>query len=234
MATISFDGLKIFVENFLAGDKLEEEIMVGSKLRRSIRQFKKLYPQLYYFAYGLGEEYKLVLSKKELKIDFFVLTSRCKKFFIEYTGLKISPLIDKESAKKLEPYLELEKWFGLLSDALIFVGGEKDFVSKHYDIEKQIWADLKNSKEIDNWKNKIVVEQKLLYKQNPIKINLTGAMFKSVPMNYPLYIDKKMNCGIYSPYNDKRYFISIDMKAANFQVLRMNGLISTKNWTEYL
>lgn len=108
-----------------------------------MRRFKTEFPNLFYFAYGLGNEYKLVLSKEKFKIGFHSLTKKCKKFFIKYTCLRIDPDINPELLDKLNPYLELDKWFELLTDVLHYVHGEKEFISRHYDVEKQIWDNLK-------------------------------------------------------------------------------------------
>ena len=219
----SFDDLKLFVEGFLSTENRQETVFIGNFLRRPMREFKELYPNLVYFAYGLGQEYKLALSKDKFKIDYYSLSAKTKKVFVEYSGLRIDPNADLNLINKLNPYLELDVWFDLLSDCLLYVGGEKEFMSKHFDVEKKIWTDLTKSNQYAQWKTKVIHQSKLVHKENPV-INNTN----------PSYKNNKMNNGIYSSDNNGCYLLSIDLKAANFQVLRSNGLINVPTWPEYL
>jgi len=50
----------------------------------------------------------------------------------------------------------------------------------------------------------------------------------------PTYIHPRVNTGIYCTNNDKCYFLSIDLKAANYQVLRMYNLVEENTWSGYL
>lgn len=75
------------------------------------------------------------------------------------------------------------------------------------------------------WKNKTIEEKKLVHKQNFISKN---------DSEKPLYVNTKLNNGVYSTNNSGKYFLSIDLKAANFQVLKLNGLINENSWSEYL
>jgi hypothetical protein len=216
--------LKLFVEIFLSDNLIEISVKISSNLRKPIREFKTLYPTLFYFAYGLGKEYVLVLSKKKLTIEFLSLTPKCKKIFIENIGLRIIPNINKETIHKINTALGLDKWFEILSDALLFVGGEKEFVSKHFDLSKKIWTDIKKSPMYNKWKN-ISIEPILCpYKQYPTKI---------VHLETIDCFDK-INAGIYNTLNNGAYFLSIDLKAANFQALKINGLVCSNTWQEYM
>lgn len=216
-------NLQTVVEEFLESGMVQKNVMVDSRLRKPMRDFKKLFPNLFYFAYGLGKDYHLILSKEKFRIDFFSLTPKCKKFFIEYTGLKIDPHIDQEMVHKLDPYLGLTEWFDLLSDVLLFINGEKEFISKHYDVEKKIWADLKKSGSYNEWKEKEIIEKKLLYKEKHVNGD-----------EKTVYSDNKFNNGIYCTNNNGKYFLSIDLKAANYQVLRSYGLIKENTWMDYM
>ena len=66
-----FEKLIEMVDSFINGNDIIKEILIKNCLRKPIRQFKELYPNLYYFAYGLGHEYNLVLSKNNIKIASF-------------------------------------------------------------------------------------------------------------------------------------------------------------------
>src|SRR5579872_3055408 len=133
------------IDIFLKSDSQNTSFEISSKLRKPMRDLPNLYSNLYYFAYGVGLTYKLYLSKETFTIDFTTLTHSTKKLFITHSGLKISENITSTEIAILDPYLGLTKWFKLLSDCLLVLGGEKDFKSKHFDLEKKIWADLKKN-----------------------------------------------------------------------------------------
>lgn len=216
----NIDSLQAFVDSFLTSDDKQQTVIISNTLRKPIRQFKTQYPNLFYFAYGSGKQYTLVLSKDKFNIELNILTNKCKNFFFSYSGLKmnIKMLTELHVSSKLHSYLGLDKWLNLWNDCLLKLGGDKDFISKHYELEKLISTDLKKSQYYADWKNKQVTQQQLKYKPNPVLE--PGKYAKSH--------------GIYNPSNDGRYFISIDLKAANFQVLRENKLINCRTWAEYL
>lgn len=218
------DDLKLIVEKFLVGENPIDTVVIDSMLRRPIREFKQLYPQLNYFAYGLGREYTLILSKEKIRLDYKCLTPKCKKTFIENAGLCIDPNIDDDQIKKLDPYLNLTEWFKLFLDALVYVGGEKEFISKHFDLQNKIIDNLKKSPVYNLWKQIEILPKQLPYVQTAVNID------KPVKSN----ATKKINTNIYCEQNDGKYFLSIDLKAANFQAVRSNGLITAKSWQEYV
>ena len=220
---ISYTALKSLVEKFLASDIDTDTVAITCTFRRAMREFKTLYPTLYYFAYGMGKEYTLVLSKNKFEIEFKCLTPKCKKIFIDNAGLRIVPTISDALVKRLDPYLNLRNWFALLSDVMHFVGGEKEFISKHFDLQSQIVEDIKKSPAYNAWKDLVVTPKKLSYTQKPV----AGSDVK------PTYSNKGLSNNIYCIENNGKYFMSIDLKAANFQVLRTNGLITEKTWPEY-
>lgn len=217
----NINELQKVVENFMMQDIEEINVCISSKLRKPIREFKNYYPSIFYFAYGLGKTYDFHIYKNKPKINFLILSKKCKKFFINNIGLKININIDQETIDLLNPYFKLNEHFDLLSDALIYVGGEKEFISKHFDLDKKIWNDIKKSAKYNDWKNKYIVEKKLNYQPNLSFLQI------STPNDYKKF-------GFYLPENDNKCFLSIDLKAANFQILKMEGLIGTNTWEEYM
>ena len=71
-----------------------------------------------------------------------------------------------------------------------------------------------------------IVQDKLLYSPNPL-INWNRAEMKNTK------IKNKLG-GIYHPSNSGSYFLSIDLKGANFIVMQANKLTDAKSWYDYL
>ena len=122
-----FEHLLSVVDTFLKTDVQNTTVLIDSGLRYPLRTLKQSYPRLYYFAFGVGTEYSLYLSKTPFNIDYFDLTFKSKKLFLQYTGLKIDLNLTKEFVPKYDPTYNLTTWFELLSDALLAIGCEKDF-----------------------------------------------------------------------------------------------------------
>lgn len=216
------DNLLAAIDNFLKSDAQDFAMMINSDLRHSIRQLKQIYPGLYYFASGVGKEYKLYLSKNKFVIDYFDLTPKSKKLFIQYTGLKIDLNLTRALVVKLNPYLNLDSWFTLLSETLLAIGCEKDFHSLHFDLANKIGENLIKSTAYNEWKSLTITRNKLCYTPYPLKISPKEDKIKN-----------KLG-GIYHPVNDGNYFISIDLKGANFIVMQAQELTNAKSWSEYM
>lgn len=132
--------------------------------------------------------------------------------------MKIEENISPEHIAILDPYLGLNQWTDLLSECLLELGGEKEFNSKHYDLEKKIWADLKTNPGITKWRTLEIKSVPLKYPQHPVRSDSR----------------KTKSSNIFCKENHLKHFISIDMKQANFQVIKLNELIDTETWSEYL
>jgi len=67
-------------------NKLDQDFIISSDLRRHIRQFKTSFKNIYYFAYGLGDTYKLHVSKTIFNINIDDLQVKAKRLFAIYSG----------------------------------------------------------------------------------------------------------------------------------------------------
>ena len=213
----SIDDLKDYISKFLKDDNLkDDEILVDSELRREIRHFKTLYPTLWTFTYGLGKEHTLQLSKTKITIDYSRLTPKCKKMFIKYSGIKINP--DDKNINVYE-HVKLDTCMELLFEALLYTGGEKNFISKHYELKKLIVQDLKKLEDAyQKWQSTVIDKKPLTRVPTPIKSSSS----------------KKKAKDLYQEENHGQHFISVDLKSANFQTIQLNGLCTEKSWTEYM
>ena len=162
---VNFDLLKQLVTDFISSTETQSELMISSKLRRPLRDFKQLFPDIYYFAYGLGSTYKLVVSKSKFHIDFNDLSPKVRKTFVDYNFLKIEPNITSQIIEILDPYLNLSNHLDKLMDALRYCGAEREFINKHHDIQKKIYLQLKQSPNYSNW-------IKLQVKKSPLFISI--------------------------------------------------------------
>lgn len=199
-----FDKLNAHVQKFLSSTKHDDIIYVGSCLRRDMRKFKE-YP-LYYFAFGVGATYRLVLSKFPFGILWKNLSNKCRKCFIEYSGLSMST--DDEIENTLYTYLGLDVWFSMLSDALLELGGEQEFINKHFDLISKITKSLCDSPKYQEF----------------VDLDVK-----------PLESTRKFSTvNVYGPTNNGKCFMSVDLKNANFQVIRNAGLTNKKSWSDFL
>jgi hypothetical protein len=209
---------------FIADNTKEDmTLMISEDLRRPMRHFKTTFPTIFYFAYGTYKVYRLYVSKTIFEIKLDDLHSKTKKIFIDHSGLRINPNnITSEIIDKIRPYYDIDGWLAIFQNALLFVGGEKEFHSKHYDLEKRISDDLKLTPEYNDWKHKVVKHIPCPYKQRPYE----GCE--------PIPIIPKNNASIYNPKNNGSFFVSIDLKSANFQVVKGQGLITENTWKEFI
>ena len=127
--------------------------------------------------------------------------------FIQYSGLKIDPNIDKQTYDLLNPHLELDAKFKELSDVLWELGGEQDFINKHYAIIDGVANILTKSDKYKEWVN------------------------HTLTISQPKITTRNVN--VYQEQNHDSYFISIDIKSANYQILHLNGLIN-ETWSDFL
>ena len=219
----NFATLENILNNFVNdSNKQDIELCVYSGLRRNIRNLKQKFSSLYYFAYGIGMEYKFYVSKVIFKIKFDELSHKTKKMFTAHSGIRIDAKnIADNVIDKIRPYTEIDNWLELLNAVLLFWGGEKEYISKHYTLENRIADDIINSSKYSSWKN-----QKFPMIESPY---LKCSRKEIDTMN-------KTNNGshLYNLDNDKSFFLAIDLKCANFQILRQEGFTKEKSWKDFL
>nr|URM62026.1 hypothetical protein [Mimivirus sp.] len=138
--------LKSYIESFLLDNLEFVDVDISAKLRRPMRVFRVEYPNLYYFAYGLNEVYRLRLSKIKFEITFHDLGPKTRKMFCDYSGVKLLPNADIDTLNEICKYTNLRSWLDDLNSVLLYLGGEREFISKHYDLSKKYTMIL--SKEI--------------------------------------------------------------------------------------
>lgn len=218
------DVLKEVFDQFIESDETDITVNINSHLRRPLREFKKLYPNIYYFAYRMNNPYRLHISKTKIDINLDSLAPKTKRLFVDNTGLKINPYTFNQAIiDKIKPFVNIDEWLELFQDALLFVSGEKEFKSKNFDLAKVIADAIKKNPMYAEWKNKKIKPLQLNYLQYPTP-NITESV----------QITNKPNCNIYTDKNDGSYFVSIDLKEANYQILKLEGLCDSKNWNEYV
>ncbi|CAH6419750.1 Hypothetical protein HVR_LOCUS827 [uncultured virus] len=222
---MEIEELKSHVDEFMAGDKTSDSIDIHNFLRRPIREFKTLYPELHYFAKGTQKFYQLILSKNMFDISFNELDNKTRTMFIEYSGLKINPTIHKDAYALLNPYLGLDAKFKELSEVLWDLGGEKDFINKHYAIVNAVIDTLNRSPKYQDWIDFTPITHTINPKVTTTNINVYQ------PCNATeLHSRRSLRD---HGQNHNSYFISIDLKSANYQVLHLQGLIPG-SWDEFL
>nr|AEX62503.1 hypothetical protein mv_R298 [Moumouvirus Monve] len=212
----NLQDLKNIIETFISSSELEMDIHICSTLRRQIRDFHNDYSQLYYFAFGLGESYRLRVSKNKFMIEYNILTEKTRKFFCDYTGIKIKPNSGVDVLNDFRKYTNFNEWYELFNDALLFTGGEKEFINKHYDLQNKIHQDIIKNKNYLMWKDLDVKDSDIYHKYA-----------------HMLPKPNKFN-NIYCEKNSDKYFISVDMSKANFQIMKLMNLIDTETWELYI
>jgi hypothetical protein len=105
-----------------------------------------------------------------------------------------------EYINKIDPFTNIIHWLELLNTALIYVGGEKEFIAKHWELENNIFSD--------------------------IKTRYTSAYNKFKKLRPKPINNKYNNNNLYSVENSGGYFISIDLKSAGYQMLKMHNIIN--------
>jgi hypothetical protein len=107
--------------------------------------------------------------------------------------------------------------------AIVRMGCERDWINRHYDIENRVQKKLLESRNYQFWKRAQIEFTPRPYKFQPVKGN-----------DNPSYLVPRLNTGIYSHENNEKMFISLDLKAANYQVLRLYGVVEEKTWDEFI
>ncbi|AVL94052.1 hypothetical protein mvi_692 [Megavirus vitis] len=209
--------LKSYIESFLSDNLEFVDIDISAKLRRPIRVFRTEYPNLYYFAYGLSEVYRLRLSKIKFEIAFHDLGPKTRKMFCDYSGVKLLPNADINTLNEICKYTNLRSWLDDLNNILLYLGGEREFISKHYDLSKKIHDDLVQRDNYKSWKNMEIVHNNVCNKY-PIIAPHLNIKFADIYQNH--YCEK--------------YYLSIDISSANFEIMREIKLISEKTWQDYV
>lgn len=216
----SISALKDAINNFKASDNPEIEFSISAGLRKPIREFKEIYPDLYYFAFGTSKTYHFLVSKSKFEIRLNDLTPRCRSIFIAYSNIKFDPDSSPESIQKLNPYLKLDAFFAMLTDLMLCLGGEQEFISKLFGLQSELSKELRKSPAYSAWTSATIEKTELNYVQYPVP---------RCPVQ-----SRKFSLNIYRKENDSRLFISVDLKAASFQALKLVGLIDTNTWQEFV
>ncbi|AGF85079.1 hypothetical protein QJ854_gp703 [Moumouvirus goulette] len=211
----NIQDLRNIIELFISNSGPELDLQICASLRRQMRDFHNDYPGLYYFAFGLGQIYKLHISKTKFIIEFNSLTEKTRKFFCDYTGLKIRPNSSADILNEFSKYTNFNEWFELFNDALLFTSGEKEFINKHYDLQNKIHQDIIKNKNYIMWKDLVVKESDIYNK-------------------YEHLFPKSKFSNIYHEKNNDKYFFSIDMSKANFQIIKLVKLIDVDTWEFYI
>ncbi|BCS83433.1 hypothetical protein QLL95_gp0690 [Cotonvirus japonicus] len=215
------DVLENYFKDFVNNDEKTITVLVNSNLRRDMRKFKTIFTTIYYFAYGLGDYYELVISKSKFDIDFHRLSLKTKKTFCDHTGYRIGPETSQEIMNKLYEYLHLDVWHNTLNEVMFYCNGEREFINKHFDYQKKVHVELsKNVNLLESWNNLIVEKSSIFTKR--------AKMFSQSANS------RGKGDSIYKPGNDKKYFMSIDMSAANFQIIKTLGLTQHESWCDVI
>lgn len=217
MDTSTFEVIKKKVEEYLKRNDEDFTIECPSV-------YRSLLPDLHatcrakFVALGLGTFYMLRFSKLEkVPLSYFELCPKVKQTFIQMTGLKIPENLTWQTIALLDPYNGVKEWIDILLDAIRYVGGEKQFIDKHYSISDKVRALLQSRNEkFEQWTSTVV--QPLQMRYIP-RATIDGTTRKSIT-------------NLYHKLNNEQHFISIDIKAANFQVLKQYGLILENDWVE--
>lgn len=197
-------------------------LLVHSELRRQIRIFKNKFPTIYYFAYGIGSTYTFYVSKTIFEIKLDDLDFKTKKMFTAHSGIRIDAKnITPEVINKIRPYTDIDTWLELLQATLLFFGGEKEYLSRHYGLENDIANDIKNSSMYDSWKARPIVA-------------LESPYLKYSRKEITKFNESNNGSYIYNLDNDKHFFVSIDLKVANFQILKQEGFTEKETWKDFL
>jgi hypothetical protein len=219
----NFSILKDILQSFVDDPNKENiTLFVHSELRRQMRNLKTTFPTIYYFAYGISETYEFHVSKTIFRIILDKLNFKTKKMFTAHSGMRIDAKnITDDVINKIRPYVDIDVWLDLLQAVLLFFGGEREYLSRHYALEDNIASSIKKSDIYKDWKEipKIPVES--LY--------LKCSREEISKMN-----ESNSGSHIYNLDNDKGFFVSIDLKSANFQILKQEGFTEKETWKEFL
>lgn len=197
-------------------------LSVSSELRRQMRTLKNTCPTIYFFAYGLGATYKFYASKTIFEIKLDDLNFKTKKMFTAHSGIRIDAKnITQNVIDKIKPYTDIVTWLELFQATLLFFGGEKECLSKCYALENDIANDIIKSDMYKTWKATPITALESPYlkrsREEETKINEANG-----------------GSDIYNLNNDKCFFVSIDLKAANFQIIKQEGFTNKETWKEFL
>ena len=142
--------------------------------------------------------------------------------FTAHSGIRIDAKnITKEVIDKIRPYVDIDTWIELLQSVLLFFGGEKEYLSRHYALESSIANNIINSEVYKTWKETpiMIIESPYLKhsREEIIRLNKSDS-----------------GSDIYNLENDKCFFVSIDLKSANFQILKQEGFTKKESWKDFL
>nr|QYA18442.1 hypothetical protein KOM_12_173 [Clandestinovirus] len=192
---------------------------VSSTLRRDLRAIKTEHPSLFYVAMGVENIYKLTISKTPIVISYNDLHPKVKERFAKEIDFKLEPYLAEESLDVIEPYIPIKRLQQLLLEAIVGVGGEKEWLNKHFSLPQAILDDIKSHEPaFSKWQQLEVVKKQLPINPRPVMGKET----------------KNHRTTHYHKNNDRGWFVSLDLKAANFNVLRKHGLITEPDWTTFL
>lgn len=193
------------IDEFIDSIELTKVVLISQDMRRHMRN--KSY-SIRYFAYNLGHHNELILSKIPIIIDLSKITKKSFELFEQSTGVNI-PLALKCS-EDIQHELNLEYYKSLFIDALLKTQGELEFRNLHHKLNDLVTNYIAKRIKETNFDKKVLPDMSQLYKLKPPK----GTLYK--------------------PDNSSLKFLSIDMKSANFQVLRNNKLIDHNTYSDFI
>jgi hypothetical protein len=200
-------------------DSPDKQIVVSSSVRRNLRnEVKPLAPRVHYFAFGYGQQYRLVISKKPIQLSLKLLDKKTLELFKRQSKIQLLDQIDNE---EYDRQFSSISWRRFLLDALVTLGGEAEFYKHDWHLKKLILERIKESPSFQDWLQLDVVGERCPLPIQPIK----GCELSEK--------HKKAN-NIYFPQNNGKHFIAIDLKEANYQVLRLNNLVKEPAWLDFL
>ncbi|QHN71206.1 DnaQ like exonuclease domain protein [Mollivirus kamchatka] len=173
---------------------------------------------------GTGSSRALVLSHKSIRLLFRDLSPTTRSYISRYAGIKLFPVptdgpIEVDSYMTL-PHVDCKAWLDIVSDLIADLGGEQRFIDLHRNTVASVGNLIMASRGFKAWKTR----------PEPKSTSLGDSLWKP----RPVWDSDKTSAtsNIYQEANDGRHFVSVDMVAANFQILKAAGLIKDSTWEQ--
>jgi hypothetical protein len=216
------DAVSAFQEN---KDLQEQIIITDPSLRRSSRNLAKKFPDLYYCAFGMGQQHEMKLSKQPIALRYQDLSLKSKSMVMKLEGIRLDAkvatsheLIDRY-IEAVNPYTQLAETFQLYADAVVGVHGEREMESHLRQVEQLLFNKLSGL---------------------PNRTKLKDAVKAIKPSPYLDLKDdpchQKTGKFLYTQENHDQEFLSIDMKHACYQAYRMvdADALPETTWKEFI
>jgi hypothetical protein len=190
-------------------------LKVSSRLRKEFDN--EAFPDLHIVLLGDGQVYTMCVSKTPIHLTMYDLCKKSVKTFLSNTSLSLplnSPF-DPYYLDLLREYMDVEEVTRYI-DGILKVGCEKTFSNKFYSIQRAIVDSIKSQSNYRLWRDSEIEKIPLKYRSRPTFDGST-----------PNYTNTKRNSDIYNTNNNGVRFLSIDLKSANFQALKIWGLTDT-------